>query len=59
MRVTLLALSILIGCIVDTSAQSTTIVDVPAALSKALAEYRCLHTAADAEVIQNRKTPRR
>ena len=58
MRVILLALFILIGCVVDTSAQSTT--DVPAALSKALAEYRCLqHTAAEAEVMRNRETPRR
>jgi hypothetical protein len=60
MRATLLALSILIGCVVDTSAQSTTIDAVPAALSKALAEYRCVpHTAAEAEVMRNRETPRR
>jgi len=59
MRVTFLALFILIGGIVDTSAQSATVVDVPAALSKALAEYRCLHTAADEKVMRNRETPRR
>lgn len=59
MRVSLLALFILIGCIVDASAQRTTIDDVPAALSKALAEYRCVHTPADAEVMRKRETPRR
>lgn len=59
MRVIALALSILAGCIADASAQSTTDVDVPAALSKALAEYRCLHTAADEKVMRNRETPRR
>ena len=60
MRVILLALCILIGCVVDTSAQSTIVDDVPAALSKALAEYRCVqHTAAEVEVMRNRETPRR
>lgn len=53
MRVTLLALSILIGYVVDTSAQSTTVA-VPAALSEALAKYECLDIADDAEVLQNR-----
>ena len=59
MRVTLLALFILVGCRVDAWAQSATVDDVPAALSKALAEYRCVHTAADAEVMRKRETPRR
>ena len=53
MRVILLALSILIGYVVDTSAQSTTVA-VPAALSEALAKYGCLDIADDAEVLQNR-----
>src|SRR5688572_5679682 len=59
MRVSLLALFILMSCTVDASAQSTTNFAVPAALSKALAEYRCLHTAADEEVMRKRETPRR
>lgn len=59
MRVILIALSALMGHVADTSAQNTTVDDVPAALSKALAEYRCVHTAADAEVMRNRETPRR
>ena len=53
MRVLILALSTLIGCMVDISAQSTTVV-VPAALSAALAEYGCLHIADDAEILRNR-----
>ena len=58
MRVILLALAILTGCLADTFAQSTTI-SLPATLSAALAEYRCVYTAADAEVLRNRETPRR
>jgi len=52
MRVILLALSILIGSVADTSAQSTTVA-VPAALSEALAEYRCMHIADDAKVLRH------
>ena len=51
MRVILLALAILTGCIAATSAQSTTI-SVPATLSAALAEYGCVQFAADAEVLR-------
>src|SRR5688572_8914570 len=54
MRVILLAVAILTGCIADTSAQST-IISVPATLSAALAEYGCVHIPADAEVLRNRR----
>jgi len=53
MRVILLALSILIGCVVGTSAQSTAVA-VPAALSETLTEFGCVHIADDAEVLRNR-----
>lgn len=53
MRVILLGPFILVACIVDTSAQSTT-VSIPATLSTALKEYRCVHIADDAEVLRNR-----
>jgi hypothetical protein len=55
MRVILLALSILAGCVAGTSAQSATTVAVPAALSEALAAYGCVHIADDAEVLRNRR----
>ena len=53
MRVILLGPFILVACIVDTSAQSTT-VSIPATLSTALKEYGCGHIADDAEVLRNR-----
>ena len=55
MRVIFIALSILAGCAADTSAQNTTIIAVPAALSEALAEYGCLHITDDAAVLRNRR----
>ena len=55
MRVSLLTLFVLIACLVDTSAQSPTTVPVPAALSEALAEYRCLHVADNPEVRKGRR----
>ena len=54
MRPILLAVSILIGYVVNTSAQSPTVA-VPAALSQALAENGCVHIAADADVLKNRR----
>jgi len=53
MRVILPALFILTGCIADASAQSATIVAVPAALSEALAEYRCMPVADDAQELRH------
>jgi hypothetical protein len=54
MRGIVLALSILTGCIAEASAQSASILAVPATLSAALAEHGCVHIADDAEVLRNR-----